>query len=264
MALVFVKLGGSLITEKTLPYTPRMEKITDLAAQIALALSTDSSLQLVLGHGSGSFGHEAASAFATQKGVSGPQAWRGFAEVWYQASRLNRLVVEALRQAGLPVLTISPAAAVTVQGGTVSAWDIRPLRLALSNGLLPVIHGDVAFDEHLGGTILSTEALFAHLARELQPERILLAGHEEGVWADFPRRQELLREITPGSLPRLLPGLGNAAGADVTGGMRSKVIDMLSLVEGVPHLEIQIFSAEGSGALARAIAGEPAGTCLHR
>ena len=29
--LVFLKLGGSLITDKTLPYTPRLEKLADLA-----------------------------------------------------------------------------------------------------------------------------------------------------------------------------------------------------------------------------------------
>ena len=74
-----------------------------------------------------------------------------------------------------------------------------PIRAALSNGLLPVIHGDVAFDEIRGGTILSTEDLFAHLAHQLHPQRILLAGLEAGVWADFPAHKHLLAEITPGS-----------------------------------------------------------------
>ena len=58
--LVFLKLGGSLITDKTQPYTVRPDKLADLAAQINRSLQTQPSLRLILGHGSGSFGHTAA------------------------------------------------------------------------------------------------------------------------------------------------------------------------------------------------------------
>jgi isopentenyl phosphate kinase len=264
MALIFLKLGGSLITDKTRPYTARVDKIEQLAAEISSSLNRDPSLQILLGHGSGSFGHQPASRYNTRRGVSGADSWRGFTEVWYQASELNRIVAAALRQAGLPALTLSPAASVTARDGKPAAWDVRPLLNALSNGLLPVIHGDVAFDETLGGTILSTESLFSYLAPILKPFRILLAGSEEGVWADFPKREVFLDEITPDSLPNLLESLGGAAGADVTGGMRSKVTDMIALVEVVPGLEVQIFSAEDPDTLGRALAGKNPGTRLHR
>jgi isopentenyl phosphate kinase len=262
MPLVFLKLGGSLITDKTRPYTARLEKLDDLAAQIATALHENADLRLVLGHGSGSFGHTAASQFDTRRGVSGPEAWRGFAEVWYQASRLNRLVVEALRRAGLPAVTFSAAASVTAHDRKVFVWDCYPLQSALANGLLPVVHGDVAFDQVRNGTILSTEDLFVHLAQQLHPERILLAGKERGVWADFPARQRLLEEITPGSFAQQAPGLGGAAGIDVTGGMLSKVTEMLTLVEQVPGLEVLIFSGEEPGIIQQALRGGNPGTHL--
>ena len=217
----------------------------------------------MLGHGSGSFGHAAASLHATRQGVSSPKAWQGFSEVWYQASRLNRLVVEAFHRANLPVVTFSPAAFVITQNGKISTWESFPIQAALSNGLLPVIHGDVAFDRILGGTILSTEDLFAHLARHIHPKRILLAGLEDGVWADFPSCEHLLREITPESISQLTPSLGAAAGVDVTGGMYSKVTGMLSLLEYIPDLEILIFSGEQPGNLRRALMGENPGTLLH-
>jgi len=264
MALIFLKLGGSLITEKTRPYTPRIEKINELACQIASAVRKDAHLQLVLGHGSGSFGHQAADQFDTQRGVSGQSAWHGFAEVWYQASKLNRIVIEALHQAGLPVITFSPAASVSAHDGKVSTWDTHPIQMALESNLLPVIHGDVAFDDARGGTILSTEALFVHLARDLHPERILLAGMEEGVWADFPQRQNLIKAMSPDELSDRAAGLGKAAGTDVTGGMRSKVMEMLALVEELPGLEVLIFSGEVPERLGRALAGGNPGTRLHR
>ena len=264
MSLIFLKLGGSLITDKDRPFTPRPDKLNLLASEIASALRDDPDLQILLGHGSGSFGHAAASRFDTRAGVSGAGNWQGFTEVWYQASALNRLVLDALRAARLPTMTFSAAASVTAHDGKVFIWDSYPIHVALTNGLLPVVHGDVAFDEIRGGTILSTEDLFAHLALALHPQRILLAGLESGVWADFPSRKQLVKELTPGSVVQQDPILKGSVSTDVTGGMLSKVSGMLDLVEQDPNLEICIFSGDKPGNLRRALQGENLGTCLHR
>ena len=49
--LVFLKLGGSLITDKTQPYTPKLDVIEDVALQISTALRAQPDLRLVIGHG---------------------------------------------------------------------------------------------------------------------------------------------------------------------------------------------------------------------
>jgi isopentenyl phosphate kinase len=261
--LIFLKLGGSLITDKTRPYTPRLETLDHLTLQIAEAMQKDADLRLILGHGSGSFGHQAASRYGTRLGVSGPQAWRGFAEVWFQASALNRLVVEALHNAGLPAITLAPISSVTAHDGQVDEWNLSPIKSALTNGLLPVLHGDVVFDDIRGGTILSTEDLFAHLARQLNPKRILLAGLETGVWEDFPVRKHLIRDMTPKIFRLKTQILGQSAGADVTGGMQSKVTEMLALVKQIRGLEVLVFSGEEPNNLFRALQGENPGTRIH-
>lgn len=270
--LVFLKLGGSLITDKTQPYTPRLNKLADLALQIATFLSRTPSLRLVLGHGSGSFGHTAAREHGTRAGVrtsplalllqGGGNYWRGFAEVHFQAEQLNHYVMDALHQAGLAALAFPPSGTVIASDGRVSMWETTPIHMALANGILPVIYGDVVFDEVRGGTILSTEDLFQFLACQLTPNRILLAGLEAGVWADFPARTRLLNGISPSSYEAMRAGLGAAVGTDVTGGMESKVQQMLSLIQEFPTLEAVIFSAEGPGNLTSALAGEPIGTKL--
>src|SRR4030095_3147175 len=112
--LVFLKLGGSLITDKTQPYTPLLDMMDDLALQITTTLQAQPNLRLVIGHGAGSFGHVAASEYKTRDGYSRPSPlihrerdeteehyWKGFSEVWYQASSLNRYVMEALHKAGV-------------------------------------------------------------------------------------------------------------------------------------------------------------------
>ncbi|MBM3143375.1 MAG: isopentenyl phosphate kinase family protein [Chloroflexi bacterium] len=260
--LQFLKLGGSLITDKTRPRTPRLEVIARLADEIQNAVAADHELRLVIGHGAGSFAHVSARRHNTRQGVDSPEGWRGFAEVWQDASTLNHIVMEALHAAKLPAIALHPSAAVTARDGQVQAWDLKPLRAALNAGLLPVIHGDVIFDTARGGTILSTEDLFCHLARELHPRRILLAGLDEGVWADYPQCAQLIPNITPTDFAEIAPALGSSAGTDVTGGMASKVRQMLDVVEEIPRLEVLIFSGAQPKNVTRAIGGKSFGTTL--
>ncbi|HJQ13119.1 MAG TPA: isopentenyl phosphate kinase [Anaerolineales bacterium] len=274
--LIFLKLGGSLITDKTQPYTPRLDVIEDVALQVATAIKNHPDMRLVLGHGSGSFGHVAASEYRTREGFV-PHAsplihrerdtreenyWKGFAEVWYQASALNRFVMKALNKMNVPSIALPASANVIASNGQVTIWETTAIRMALAAGLVPVIYGDVTFDEVRGGTILSTEDLFGFLARSLNPERILLAGLESAVWEDFPARTRKIEIITPQSFNEIKAGVGKADGADVTGGMESKVTQMLELVQQSPELKIQIFSGTESGSILRALTGETLGTWI--
>jgi isopentenyl phosphate kinase len=177
---------------------------------------------------------------------------------------LNRLVMDALEAAGLPVIPFAPSASVLAEDGKVASWNLAPIQAALQSGLMPVVYGDVVFDTVRGGTILSTEDLFDHLARQLRPQRVLLAGIEEGVWADYPACTNLVERITPDNLPQVAPGISGSAATDVTGGMASKVGQSLALVQNVPGLEVQIFSGEKPGAVYRALAGEPLGTIIQQ
>lgn len=271
--LVFLKLGGSLITDKTKPYTPLLDMMDDLALQITTTLQTQPNLRLVIGHGAGSFGHVAASEYKTRDGFPRPSPlahrdrdeteenyWKGFAEVWYQASSLNRHVMQSLHKAGLRTIALPPSSSVISSGGQVAVWETTPIRMALAAGIVPVIFGDVVFDEVRGGTILSTENLFAYLAKALHPDRILLAGLEDAVWEDFPARTRKIERITPESFHDIKHGVGKSAAADVTGGMQAKVNEMLELAQENPGLKIQIFSGTNPGNLVRALMGELLGT----
>ena len=274
--LVFLKLGGSLITDKTQPYTPLLDVMDDLALQIATALQTHPNLRLVLGHGAGSFGHVPASEYKTRDGLppkSTPLShrerdetednyWKGYAEVWYQASSLNRFVMKALHNAEVRAIALPPSASVIASNGQVSAWETTHIRMALATGIVPVVFGDTVFDEVRGGTILSTEDLFMSLASALSPERILLAGLEAAVWADFPERTKIVERITPQSFSEIKANVGKSAAADVTGGMESKVKQMLDSVIANPDMTVQIFSGVEPGNIVRALTGEILGTVI--
>jgi len=269
--LVFLKLGGSLITDKTRAYTVRLDRLEALMVEIKSALSASSELSMLLGHGSGSFGHFAVkdhllgrpNPFAAKGDHEAVAAyWRGYSEVRYRAAELNQHVMDAVHQAGIPAISLQPSAMVQTEDGAVSNWDLTSVQAALESGLVPVIYGDIVFDSRRASTVLSTEALMIHLAPQLHPKRILLAGIEAAVWADFPERHRPLERITPRSWQGIAARVGGSHGTDVTGGMKAKVEEMLALVGRMPGLRVQILSGEEAGNVRRALAGAPLGTVL--
>src|SRR5687768_1663924 len=114
--ITFLKLGGSLITDKSKPETPRLDILDRLSAEIKSALDRRSDLKLLIGHGSGSYGHVAAHQYSTHLGVSSLEDWRGFAKVAHIAGKLNYLVADALDRAGVPVFRIQPSASAICEG----------------------------------------------------------------------------------------------------------------------------------------------------
>jgi isopentenyl phosphate kinase len=258
--LVFLKLGGSLITDKSSPRTALRDLMRRIAGEIVAAREVNPGLSLLLGHGSGSFGHIPARKYNTRQGVQTAQEWQGFAEVWKEAATLNHFVMDSLHAAGLPAIALPASASLTATNRQVYEWNLYPCQSALRAGLIPVVYGDVIFDRQLGGTIYSTEDLFVYLADQLRPQLILLAGIEDGVWLDFPARNQRVEFISPGNLDQVESALGGSAGADVTGGMASKVKEMVRLAQWVPGLKIRIFSGKEPGSVQRALAGEDIGT----
>ncbi|MEP7356002.1 MAG: isopentenyl phosphate kinase [Anaerolineales bacterium] len=249
--LTFLKLGGSLITDKAQPRTPRPDVLSRLMAEIAAARASRPDLQLVLGHGSGSFGHMEARRHGTRGGVRTAAEWAGFAEVQAAAGELNRLVAAAARAAGLPLLNLPPSASAICRDGVMVSLAIQPLHLALAHGLVPMVFGDVAFDVVRGGTIVSTEDVFSYLAAALRPGRILLAGIEPGVLTRWPNG-DLLQRLGPDTQPA---SIGGSHAADVTGGMASKVSEMQALVRVLPGTTVRIFSGAQPGVVREALLG---------
>jgi isopentenyl phosphate kinase len=258
--LTLLKLGGSLITDKHSPQTAKPEVIARLADEIFRFWQANPDLQLILGHGSGSFGHVSARKYGTRMGVKDREGWLGFAAVWKDARALNDIVLEELTAVGLPIIAMPPSATVIASNGVVSNWNLEPIQAALLAGLIPLINGDTIFDRKLGGTILSTEDLFIHLAAHLPTDRILLAGIEAGVWADYPVCQHLVPHITPENYSSTVAALTGSAAIDVTGGMAEKVTQMLTLVKKHPHINALIFSGLEPGNIEQALADQFPGT----
>jgi len=261
--LVFLKLGGAAITDKSNPRTPLTENIAQLANQITRAVREKPDMQILIGHGSGSFGHYSGQKHGTRDGVENREGWRGFTEVWKDARDLNELVLHAFQAAGLPVIAFPPSAWLTTHNRIQASKQITPILSALNKGLIPVVNGDVIFDSAIGGTILSTEEVFSILVEEAQPYRIILASREPGIWEDYPTNTRLADHITPQILQHSSNSVHGSAGMDVTGGMAKKVTLMMAILERHPDTQISILSGMDTDSVYKALTDKPSGTLLH-
>ncbi len=257
---LYLKLGGSLITDKRQPETPRLDVIDRVAAEIAEARRSVPGLRLLIGHGSGSYGHVAGRRYGTRAGVHSDADWYGFAVVADAAARLNRIVTASLLEAGIPAWTIQPSVGLRCADGHVVAGPEATVLEALSRGLVPVIHGDVALDTVRGGTIASTEEIFDWLAYHVPISRLILMGEVDGIYTSDPTLDPtatIIRHITPETVGALQDGLGGSSGVDVTGGMAAKVAQSIGMVKRHPGIEIVICGGLVSGNVLRVLT-EPA------
>ncbi len=261
--LIMIKWGGSLITEKDKPFTPRLEIIQSLAKQIKRITEIKPDLKIILGHGSGSFGHAVASTFQTRKGVKTQEEWLGFSRVWHAARNLNEIVTQSLHEQNIPSITFSPMSFISSTNGKGTQFFQFPFEKAITSQILPVVHGDVLFDHILGGTILSTEDIFSYLSLFYQPQKILLAGIEDFIWADFPEKKVPIKTITPRNFNQIKNQIRGSSSVDVTGGMLEKVKLMLDLVKRSPGTKISIFSGLSPDSLIHEVFDNPTGTIIE-
>jgi isopentenyl phosphate kinase len=255
---VFVKLGGSLITEKDQPYQVSEERLTASLKLIHELQRANPGLRILVGHGSGSFGHAAAKEHNFQQGLRNESLRKGFQKVWFAAHRLHHIVLSAGQELGLSFLSFPASSGATANNGQITAWSIEGIQTALSQDYLPLIYGDAVMDCALGGMILSTEVQFSYLVPYLKPKRIFLLGLEAGVYSDFPARQKIISKINANE--RLNDRIGPSEFTDVTGGMLDKVTKMQAICRQYPGLLVHILSGNEPDALVRAYAGCSIGT----
>lgn len=255
---VLVKLGGSLITEKSGDADAREGVIRRLAAEVAEG-AVAAGERVLVGHGSGSFGHPPAAEHELHRGARSEEERRAASRTQDRAARLHRRVVAALVEEGVATFSVAPSSAAVAEDGELVSFAVEPTVRALEGGFVPVTYGDVVADRRLGVTIASTESVFLRLTKTLGREgwtvrRALWLGTTPGVYGPDGR---VVPRLGAGRGERIPDAVRGSQATDVTGGMRHRVQAALRLAE----LGVESWIGDGRipGALARALAGEPEG-----
>lgn len=247
----FLKIGGSLITDKRVARSLRRDVLDAVSRAVARAIASRP-FPLLIGHGGGSFGHFPARDFAVVQGLSHGAGWEGFHRTRQAMVELNGEVVSALQLAGLEAVPVQPSSTCVAEDGRLVSFDPAPLSALLAHGAHPVIFGDAVVDRVRGFTIVSTEALFLHLAPRLEPRALVILSDVPGVLP--PGGGTPLPEFDASALATLAAGENGAA--DVTGGIASKARFLLDIAAAVPAADVRLLSGLDPDAVERALLGE--------
>lgn len=253
-SLSLIKLGGSLITNKSKLFTLREDVLKDIVSQIAKAWFGGE--LFILGHGSGSFGHAPAEKYQTIRGRVDEQSAYGAAMVADAASQLNRLVITECLKQKLPAVSVSPLSIAQARSRQAKRLNMSPVIAALKSGLVPVVYGDLIFDEDQDYTIWSTETVLNTIAMNWQNEngsisKVIHCGETDG----FLLNGQVVQEINQENLDQMKAAITETAGFDVTGGMLHKVEESLKLAT-EKGIDSYIIGGNHGGNLYRAMVGK--------
>ena len=251
--LTLLKIGGSVITEKTKGVFDRAkyQEIERIAREIAAAGVRN----LILVHGAGSFGHPYVEKYALKE----KKDMEGIVRTHLACKKLNLLICDQLLRRNLYPYPIHPFSSFVINEKL--EFDVEIFTNALSEGFIPVSHGDMIYNrkrrffEVLSGDVIISE--LAEKFKDLKP-RIGFATDTDGVFFEGKVLKEI-RDI------ELLKSLGTKEGAgvgksDVTGGMVGKLKSLIGVTE---FAEIVVFNGMESGNVRKFLEGESIGTKIR-
>ncbi len=204
--VVLVKLGGSLITDKSVPFSYRGKVVSSLGAEIA-----SSRKKVVIVHGGGSFGHTVAKKYGLSSSHFSSSS-DGVSETRKAMYELNSLVCKSLIDSGVSPYVFAPFDLV-LQGRKRA---IRWLNSLLDSGLTPTTFGDVSSYAR-GFRVLSGDTMMYEVARMLKPERCIFTLNVDGI------HDRSANALIPKISVKKLRQMKVEAGNDATGGIGLKL-----------------------------------------
>lgn len=251
--VTFIKLGGSIITNKDIPMSLREKTLSRLVAEIAAARKKLPDELFVVGHGQGSFAHVPATKYQTMNGFVNEESVLGMAIVQDSAATLNRLVVHEFLKHDIPAVSFYASNTITTSSRKAASFCNQVLWQYLEKGLLPVTGGDVLVDSKQGCTIWSTEEILAFLAQQFVKKGFEVSRivHVTEVSGFLDTTGQLVPKICHGDWQELKKSIKSTKGFDVTGGMGLKIEESLALAK--KHIRSYILSGLKDGNLLTAL-----------
>ena len=222
--VILIKFGGSIITDKNVPYKARPDVIRRLAQE----LKKIKDVSIVLSHGVGSFAHTSAKEFGGKKGYK--SKW-GIAKVARDAMEINRIVMDILIEEGLPAVSLRPMSMIMASAGKLTKNLFEIVEEILSQGLMPVVYGDVIWDKKWKSTIYSGETTLNEIGiylskKGFKVDKIIQVGETNGV---YDNKGKTIPSINKRSWKNIEQYVFSSKRADVTGAMKHKIENALSI-----------------------------------
>jgi len=222
--MILIKLGGSVITDKTEYRRFRKDVVSRLCDEIKA-----SGKDVIIVHGAGSFGHMIAKKHGLQNGYSDDSQINALSEVSRDVRELNGMVIAELINAGIPSVSIPTGSCFIADNGDLLMNDTEVLRGYMELGIVPVMFGDVIIDRKKRFGICSGDTVMKCLARVFSPETVIFVSDVDGLFDKDPRTSDDAELITDVSEATLNNISSEMAVADVTGGILAKMRTMTDM-----------------------------------
>ncbi len=157
--MIILKLGGSLITDKTKKFSIRNKVIKRLANEIKAGTKDD----LIIIHGGGSFGHPIADEYSLNTGFKSKDQLKGVALTRKAMDELNFHIINALVTEDIPAVAVQPSSNTTCKNGRIKEMNISIIKKYIGLGMVPVLYGDIVLDTKIGFSILSGDQIISYL-----------------------------------------------------------------------------------------------------
>jgi len=249
---VILKLGGSVITEKT-SAKPQIKKaiVRQIAKELKLFTQRFPQAKIILLHGAGSFGHPLVYKHKLlERPLAGAQLLV-FSKTVCSMRHMANLLTKIFLSNKLPVLPIQTSA--------INLSNIWRTKQILDAGFIPLLSGDMSLNKKNQSIVISADKLTVLLAKTFNSSKIIFATDVDGVFKKFPspdnsQPSSVLRRK---DLKNILSKTGWQKNRyDVTGGMVGKLQTLLELKK----KEIIILNGSGPGNLTKALMQKPIGT----
>ena len=251
--LAIIKLGGSVITDKSKPLTAKRVEIKRLGKEI---IASNYKGKLIIAHGSGSFGHFLATKYKTAEGYRGKKSIKGMVLTSDVAIAINRIVMNEFIKLGMMVKSFTASSFLIADNKKFSKGFIDSIEHTLKSNVTPVIFGDVVMDLERGFCIFSAEKVIKFMVNKLHNEyniaSIIYCTDTDGV---YNAEGKTIPQITQKNFKVVRKLIGESGSADVTGGMTHKVEESIKLAKRF-GLEVRIIDGNIRGNLMNNLMGK--------
>lgn len=222
MGPIVLKMGGSVVTDKMVPFKVRDDVISRMASELSQAGRSD----LVIVHGGGSIGHYLARKLNLLGGEERKPLAASY--VLLEMDKLSARIASHLVEKAIPAVTLPTHAVSTLDGDDDFKVDDSIVRLALDLGFSPLLKGDVILDRKGKFSIVSGDLLASRLALSLGAEKLVFCMDQDGIIGTDGKLLPSVRLSEPYE-HFLWPT--DEERPDVTGGLRTKLTNLEDVVK---------------------------------
>lgn len=223
--MIIIKLGGSVITDKSRKDTFRSDVCQRLISEII-----EAEKKVIVVHGAGSFGHILAKQYELQEGYKNQAQLKGVAEVQRDVKDLSLRVLNAFLSQGVHAVSLAPSAFLINNNRVIKQMDSGIIKRYLDVDITPITFGDVVVDESLVFSIVSGDQLVLNLAKIFRPDLVIFVTDVDGLYTGDPGSDPNARFL-PLVDRKMLKNIRHTPGKvdDVTGGILGKSKIMLEI-----------------------------------